>query len=45
MYFISENGEQVLLKIRPIIPDIEKCEQATIIYSKNSQILLEVIID
>ena len=45
MYFTSENGEQVLLKIRPIIPDVESCKQATIIYSKNSQILLEVILE
>lgn len=45
MYFTSINGEQVLLKIRPIIPDIESCEQATIIYSKNSKILLEVLLD
>ena len=45
MYFTSENGEQVLLKIRPIIPDVESCERATIIYSKNSQILLEVVLD
>ena len=45
MYFTSESGEQVLLKIRPIIPDIDSCERATIIYSKNSQILLEVMID
>lgn len=45
MYFTSESGEQVLLKIRPIIPDVESCKQATIIYSKNSQILLEVILE
>jgi len=45
MYFINKNGEQVLLKIRPIVPKIEKCEQATVIYSKNSHILLEVILD
>ena len=45
MYFTSESGEQVLLKIRPVIPDVQSCEQATIIYSKNSQILLEVILD
>ena len=45
MYFTSESGEQVLLKIRPIIPDVQSCEQATIIYSKHSQILLEVILD
>lgn len=42
MYFISENGEEILLKIRPIIPDIESSEDAIVVYSKNSKILLEV---
>ena len=45
MYFKNENGEQVLLKIRPILPDVESCEKATIVYSKNSRILLEVILN
>ena len=42
MYFTNETGEEVLLKIRPIIPDTESSEEAIVVYSKNSKILLEV---
>ena len=42
MYFTNEDGEQIILKIRPILPDVGSCEQSTIIYSKNSHILVDV---
>lgn len=43
MYFTNEHGERLLLKIRPIMPDYENSKQATVIYSENSKILLDVI--
>ncbi len=43
MYFTNEHGERLILKIRPIMPDFESCKQATVIYSENSKILLDVI--
>ncbi len=45
MYFTDEHGEQLTLKIRPVIPDFESCKQATVIYSENSRVLLDVISD
>ncbi len=45
MYFLNESGEKIILKIRPIVPDFESCEKATVIYSENSRILLEVTLE
>ena len=43
MNFTDMHGERLILKIRPIMPDFESSKQATVIYSENSKILLDVI--
>ncbi|MBQ8683631.1 MAG: hypothetical protein IJ518_03825 [Clostridia bacterium] len=42
MYFTNQNGDNLILKIRPIIPQNESSAHAKIVYSKYSQILLDV---
>ena len=45
MFFTSENGEKIKLALSSVKPPIGSCDHATIVYSKNSEILLDVIID
>lgn len=42
MYFTNQNGDELILKIRPVIPQNESSTHAKIVYSKHSQILLDV---
>ena len=45
MFFTSENGEKIKIAISSVKPPIGSCDHATIVYSKNSELLLDVIID